>query len=199
MKELVDEIKKRIEDKNAALLAHIDEDWGQLNGDGDYLIEDFPCALINIPETTYESNAYFEQKAVTTVIIRLFMPQPESEDDSIWYLMEQVNRIIHGRSFLPKGYGLMHRIAVKKVQRNDALREVELHYSLEFSDITCMDNWTTKKLIPCLHVKFVKKKGLIWHDPAAKKTRRRWNKCTENPEPDGPEADYPETEPEEIE
>ena len=143
MKELIEKISERLlnNEKNQTfpiLLLSAKEDRGQMNNPENILITKFPAALINIKKIGYESTANFVQKGDATIVIRLF---DKNENSFIWDVMENTNKRLHGRHFLSSefySYGVLNRTNVRKIKREDAYTELELHYSIQFMDTSCM-------------------------------------------------------------
>lgn len=197
MKELIEEIEKKLlyneannciykekgeeeecineNQTNDILLKSVEEDRGQMDNSENPSIT-FPAALINIQKISYESTANFVQKGDAVIIIRLF---DENENSIIWDLMENTNKRLHGRHLLSSQYGALHRTKIRKIKREDAYTELELHYSLQFMDTSCMRMLHTKPSPdPKIKVKILeldKDKKKDHEKDHGKKNHHSWN------------------------
>lgn len=74
MEQLMNDLLRQIADKMGNLVQVVDEDYGQLdalkNGEETYAVT-FPCVLVGVPETNWESLNADTQRGLLTISVRL--------------------------------------------------------------------------------------------------------------------------------
>ena len=151
MKQIIQNIQYRLAQEVTAL-KYVDQDWGQMDFFPNPPVK-FPCALIDIQSAQYTNTGNFIQQGTAIVVIRLFdlkltgssQSAPANQKENaikIWQLIEDVNKALHGQNFLQEGYGLPMRQQMRRTKRNDGCYQTELHYSVQFTDVTCQPELT---------------------------------------------------------
>lgn len=147
MKDLVQSFQNQLSPQELGLL-YIDEDWGQMDY-YDYPPVKFPCALIEIQDAEYTNDGELQQRGTLTIVLKLFLlklsntsngaPQNQKEDaKKIWTILEEVNKRIHGQSFLSKGWGVPIRKKMQKIKRQDGIYQRNIIYTIGFVDSSCV-------------------------------------------------------------
>lgn len=127
-------------------LRYCGEDWGQLNFEQPPV--DFPCALVDIMDAGYTSQSKGVQTAEITISITVAdiryngitanLPARQAEQEfSIFTLIENVNRQIHGHGGV--SYNRLSRASMKKMLREDSIREFLITYKTSYTDCTAKE------------------------------------------------------------
>lgn len=127
-------------------LRYCGEDWGQLNFEQPPV--DFPCALVDIMDAGYTSQSKGVQTAEITISITVAdiryngitanLPARQAEQEfSIFTLIENVNRQIHGHGGV--SYNRLSRASMKKMLREDSIREFLITYKTSYTDSTAKE------------------------------------------------------------
>jgi hypothetical protein len=128
-------------------LKYISPDWGQMDYYDERPPVRFPCALIDIQSATFDHTADRIQQGEATIVVRLFdrinqkasanAPQTMRDNyNDTWQLMEDVNKALHGEA-LNDHVGAPMRSGLNNVKRQDGLRQIELSYTVQFTDTSC--------------------------------------------------------------
>lgn len=156
MKELIDDIKTRIEPVTG--LKYVDEDWGQLDYYSPAPTVKFPCALVDIGQVQWSDTGNRVQIGTASVIIRIAdqhisnsnVKAPTAQKTkslSFFDMIMYVHQKLHGWSGA-KNNGPLTRVAYKKVKRDDGIREIEMIYAVEITDDSARKIYSTKKILP---------------------------------------------------
>lgn len=124
-------------------IKQVSEDWGQLNFEQPPV--NFPCALIDLGGVEYTSSGRNIQQAdailnITVADIRyngISANMPKNIQDKafeIFQIIEDVNKTLHGHG--GEIYSRLCRISLKKIPREDAIREFVLSYRFGYTDIS---------------------------------------------------------------
>ena len=127
-------------------LRYCGEDWGQLNFEQPPV--DFPCALVDIMDAGYTSQSKGVQTAEITISVTVAdiryngitanLPARQAEQEfSIFTLIENVNRQIHGHGGV--SYNRLSRASMKKILREDSIREFLITYKTSYTDRTAKE------------------------------------------------------------
>nr|DAN20579.1 MAG TPA: hypothetical protein [Caudoviricetes sp.] len=127
-------------------LRYCGEDWGQLNFEQPPV--DFPCALVDIMDAGYTSQSKGVQTAEITISVTVAdiryngitanLPARQAEQEfSIFTLIENVNRQIHGHGGV--SYNRLSRASMKKILREDSIREFLITYKTSYTDSTAKE------------------------------------------------------------
>ena len=136
-------------------LRFVGEDWGQLNFDQPPV--NFPCGLIDLSEVDYSDAGRNRQKADAKLVITIadirydgiaaFNPAKVNEQAFlIFQIMEKVNSLIHG--YGNEYHSKFSRKKIKKVEREDSIREFRMIYEFRFEDETAMPELTRHPVPP---------------------------------------------------
>lgn len=146
MKQIVISVQNHLAEQVSAL-KYVDQDWGQMDF-YEHAPLKFPAALIDVQNVEYSDAGELIQYASVTVVIRLFDlrmggSSTKATDDAkeragkIWQLIEDVNRVMHGQSFIGRGYGRFMRRQLRRSKRSDGCYQTELVYTIQFTDESC--------------------------------------------------------------
>lgn len=141
LKEAFKDILKRLE--TITEFKYIGEDWGQLNFEQPPV--DWPCALIDLGNAEFSSAGMKSQQveAVVNITIADIRHQgvssrlPSDQADKafeIFDLIDKVNTLLHGTG--GEHYSRLCRISLKKMLREDAVREFVMSYKFSYKDNT---------------------------------------------------------------
>lgn len=147
LKEVFKDIQERL--KTIPGFRYIGEDWGQLNFEQPPV--DWPCALIDLGEVAYTSAGQGRQQTEATVNITIAdlryngltpnLPQPDQDKAfEIFDLIDKVNTCLHGTG--GEHYSRLCRVSLKKILREDAVREFIMTYKFSYTDDTAMPAFT---------------------------------------------------------
>lgn len=126
-------------------LRYIGEDWGQLNFEQPPV--DFPCALIDLGGAQFSSAGRNTQQVEAIVNITIAdlrfngitpnLPNREKEKAfEIFNLIEEVNKMLHGHG--GETFSRLCRVGIKKMLREDAVREFVISYKFSYTDDSAM-------------------------------------------------------------
>ena len=117
------------------------EDWGQLNFEQPPV--DFPCVLVDLGDAEFSQAGKHTQQVVATLNVTiadiryngLSTKLPERQRDrefEIFSLIENVNKKLHGHG--GETYSRLCRVSLKKLERDDAIREFVMTYKFAYTD-----------------------------------------------------------------
>jgi len=140
-------------------LRFVGEDWGQLNFEHPPV--NFPCALIDLYEVDYSDAGRNLQKADAKLVISVadilydgitaFNPQNVNERAfAVFGIMEKVNSLIHG--YGNEYHSKFSRKKIKKMEREDSVREFRMIYEFRFEDETVVPELTGYPVPPNITV-----------------------------------------------
>lgn len=141
MKEVFKDIQERL--KTIPEFRYVGEDWGQLNFEQPPV--DWPCALIDLGNAEFSAAGMKSQQveAVVNITIadirhqgvssRLPLDQADKAFE-IFDLIDKVNTLLHGTG--GEHYSRLCRISLKKMLREDAVREFVMSYKFGYTDET---------------------------------------------------------------
>ncbi len=143
MKEAFKDILERL--KTIPELRYVGEDWGQLNFEQPPV--DWPCALIDLSNAEFSSSGMKAQQTEATVNITIadiryhsvssaLPPEQEAKAFEIFDLIDKVNRLLHGTG--GEHYSRLCRVSLKKMLREDAVREFVMSYKFSYTDSTAV-------------------------------------------------------------
>lgn len=166
MKQIVQNIQDRLVQQVPAL-KYVDQDWGQMDFWREHPVK-YPCALIDVQSAAYTNQGGLIQQGVATVVIRLFdlklsnssQKAPDNQKENakkIWQLIEDVNKALHGQTFLQAGYGLPMREQMRRTKREDGCYQTELYYTIQFTDTSCVPELITTPAQPLITVSVAKR------------------------------------------
>lgn len=148
---MLKEVFKDMQERLQAIpeFRYIGEDWGQLNFEQPPV--NFPCALIDLGNAEFSSAGMKSQQVEAVVNITIadiryngISPDlPPDETDKafeIFDLMDKVNKLLHGTG--GEHYSRLCRINLKKMLREDAVREFVMMYKFSYTDDTAMPSFT---------------------------------------------------------
>jgi len=141
MKEVFNDILERL--KTIPELRYVGEDWGQLNFEQPPV--DWPCALIDLGNAEFSSAGIKTQQVDATVNITIAdiryhgvsavtPPEQEGKAFAIFDLIDKVNKLLHGTG--GEHYSRLCRVSLKKMLREDAVREFVMTYKFAYTDTT---------------------------------------------------------------
>jgi hypothetical protein len=145
MKTIIPAVMERL--ATVPALKYISPAWGQMDYYDERPPVKFPCALVDIQSASFDHTADKIQQGEATVVVRLFdrinlkasanAPQTMRDNyNDTWQLMEDVNKTLHGEA-LNDHVGAMMRSGLNNVKRQDGLRQIELSYTVQFTDTSC--------------------------------------------------------------
>lgn len=133
-------------------LKYVDENWGQLDDYSPHPPTQFPLVLIDVGTVAYsdigidrKSSPQNRQLATATVVLSIAnlkttntsarAPKTQKETAwSIWDIVENVHKTLHGKSAADNAGGFI-RTAIRKVRRDDGIQLFEVTYSLGLSNV----------------------------------------------------------------
>lgn len=133
-------------------LKYIDEDWGQLDDYSPNPPTQFPLVLIDIGSLQYSDISkdrslipVNRQMATGTIVLSIANLKltntsartPQSQKDaawSIWDIVEEVHKKLHGKS-VEGSAGAMMRANMRKVKRDDGIQEYEVTYTIGITNV----------------------------------------------------------------
>lgn len=138
-------------------LRYVGEDWGQLNFEQPPV--DFPCALIDLGGAQFSSAGRNTQQVEAIVNITIAdlrfngitpnLPDREKERAfEIFDLIDKVNGLLHGHG--GETFSRLCRVSLKKMLREDAVREFVMSYKFGYTDDSAMPVLTKIQNIPPL-------------------------------------------------
>jgi len=141
-------------------LRFVGEDWGQLNFEQPPV--NFPCALIDLFEVDYSDGGRNLQKADAKLVISIadiryegitaFNPAKVNERAfAIFWIMEKVNSLIHG--YGNEYHSKFSRKQIKKMDREDSVREFRMIYEFRFEDETVIPELIRHPVPPNISIK----------------------------------------------
>lgn len=139
-------------------LRYINEDWGQL----DYYDQPpllFPCALLECEGVDYTSTGRRMQQARGTIVVRLAdmqmrKPGNVTTDTAPRYeffdIIDQVHKVLQGLS--GADFSPLDRRTLRRVRRDDAVREFVMQYSFGYTDAVATPSTHTVNVPPSLDI-----------------------------------------------
>ena len=124
-------------------IRYVDEDWGQLHHDSPPV--QFPCALIDADGFNFQHVSSFAQKASGDIYItiadqrlsRTSANAPDQQKERAFEfldVLEDVQKKIHLMEV--DGFDTLIRKSVKRIRRNNQIREYRIVFGTEFADET---------------------------------------------------------------
>lgn len=158
LKEVFKDIQERL--KTIPGFRYIGEDWGQLNFEQPPV--DWPCALIDLGEVAYTSAGHGRQQTEATVNITIAdlryngltpnLPQPDQDKSfEIFDLIDKVNACLHGTG--GENYSRLCRVSLKKMLREDAVREFVMTYKFSYTDMSAIPQYSKITPQPGISIK----------------------------------------------
>lgn len=152
------EIVKRLE--AIPELRYVSEDWGQLNFEQPPV--NFPCALVDLGEIRYTQAGRNTQQAEATLNVTIAdirfdgitMALPKDKQGKafeVFRIIESVNRQLHG--YESEKHSRLVRQGIKKIIREDAVREFLITYRFGFTDESAMPVYTNHPTPPDIKLK----------------------------------------------
>lgn len=146
MKEVFKDILERL--KAIPEFRYVGEDWGQLNFEQPPV--DWPCALIDLGNAEFSSEGMKAQQVEATVNITIadiryhsvssvLPPEQEAKAFEIFDLIAKVNKLLHGTG--GENYSRLCRVSLKKMLREDAVREFVMTYKFNYTDATAVPKY----------------------------------------------------------
>lgn len=146
MKEIFKDIQNRLQ--TIPELRYVGEDWGQLNFEQPPV--DFPCVLIDLGNADFSSAGMKSQQVEAIVNITIadiryngLTPALPAEQAGkafeIFDLISQVNACLHGTG--GEHYSRLCRVSLKKMLREDAVREFVMTYKFAYTDTTAIPQY----------------------------------------------------------
>ena len=157
MKEVFKDIQQRLQ--TIPEFRYIGEDWGQLNFEQPPV--DWPCALIDLGNVDFSAAGMRSQQAeavvnITIADIRYHGVTPvlprDQEDKAfeIFDLIDKVNKLLHGTG--GEHYSRLCKVSLKKMLREDAVREFVLSYKFSYTDNTAVQTYHKVRAKPNIQV-----------------------------------------------
>lgn len=146
MKKVFKDIQQRLQ--TIPEFRYIGEDWGQLNFEQPPV--DWPCALIDLGDAEFSSAGMKTQQVEATVNITIadiryhgvspvLPPEQEAKAFEIFDLIAKVNKLLHGTG--GENYSRLCRVSLKKMLREDAIREFVMSYKFSYTDSTATSTY----------------------------------------------------------
>lgn len=140
-------------------LKYVSEDWSQLNFEQPPV--NWPCALVDLGEVKYTQAGRAIQQAeailnITIADIRFdglntrLPEQNRQRIGEIFRIIEKVNSLIHGHGSTI--HSRFQRIGLKKIIREDAVREFLISFRFGFTDQSAMPEYTNRPTPPNITV-----------------------------------------------
>ena len=138
---------------------YVGEDWGQLNFEQPPV--NFPCVLIDLGDAEFSQAGQYTQRVVAPLNVTIadlrynglsaILPtQQRDREFEIFSLISNVNKVLHGHG--GEEYSRLCRISLRKMLREDAIREFVLTYKFAYTDMTATPN-LKKNPVPPLIIK----------------------------------------------
>ncbi|MDR0509628.1 MAG: hypothetical protein LBH06_00870 [Rikenellaceae bacterium] len=150
-----------IQDRLAALseLKYVDEDWGQLDGEGRSPAVKFPCVLIDCSNITASQAGEHVMLDTISVVVRVAdlrlsnssAQAPHGQKEKHYRLFEIIAKVIsalHGWSGDPQAYGRLRRISMQRERRGDGVRLYELTFQCTMVNNTAKTRRHTINMTP---------------------------------------------------
>lgn len=149
MKTIIDNIQAKLQEITD--LKYVDEDWGQLDYYSPNFPVQWPCALIDVTNAAYSDTGKDRTKEpqqrqmaecyLTLSIANLKLTNssglaPKLQKDysrSIWELIEEIHKAVHGWN-PDEMAGKLIRRGLQRVKRDDGVQEYTLTYSFGITD-----------------------------------------------------------------
>lgn len=153
---MINDILRQIRNKlqNIAELKYINYDWGQLYHENPPI--KYPCCLLNTETLIFNNQGQQVQDAPLNIVLTLAdrhaqNPNIRNEDtevdNKIWDIAEDIHRMLHGFKLEPKDneyeVGLLTRVQLERVPRNDGIRQVEIKFLCYTTDKTAKPKYKT--------------------------------------------------------
>ncbi len=140
-------------------LRYVEEDWGQLNFEQPPVA--WPCALVDLGECKYTQNGRRSQTAEAILNISIAdirfdglntrLPEKNRERiGELFRIIEKVNSLLHG--YETSYHGRFQRVSLKKIEREDAIREFLVSYRFGFTDESAVVEYTKQPTPPNINV-----------------------------------------------
>lgn len=145
MKEILAKILQRLE-AACPSLKYKDLDWGQMDYFEGQPPVKFPCAVVDMREATCADEGAGTQRCIASIDVRMFtLPLSNSNPKApvtqqaqalaIFDLHSEVHYALHGWCEAnQEEWGVLTRIAYRKVKRQDNVREYIMSYKVEYVD-----------------------------------------------------------------
>lgn len=141
-------------------LRFVGEDWGQLYIDHPPV--SFPCALIDLGEINYIQQGRNVQQAeaiLNVTVADIFIdgmmagtPEEVAESEcSIYTVIEKVHARLQG--YGTEKHSRLMRVSVRKIPREDTIREFLLTFKFSFSDCAAMPEYNLRPTPPNIMIK----------------------------------------------
>lgn len=151
--------------KSGKLYEYVDMDWGQ----ADFYSTPsppimFPAALIEILSSAYTNEGKHKQLVVSEIQVRIIdmvlanssAQAPANQKERAYAVFDQLdstNALLHGWS-PGEGFGVLTKVSMQKVNREDGLKEYRLVYSMQHYDTSAI---VAAQLVPATPVITVKR------------------------------------------
>lgn len=157
MKEAFKDILERL--KTIPGFRYVGEDWGQLSFEQPPV--DFPCALIDLGNADFSSAGMKSQQVEAMVNITIAdiryngitpaLPAKQAgKAFEIFDLIDKVNQKLHGTG--GEHYSRLCRISLKKMIREDAVREFVMSYKFSYVDATAIETYNKIQTKPDIKI-----------------------------------------------
>jgi hypothetical protein len=143
-------IMERLAEKEPNL-KYLDEDYGQLSYYQENVPVKFPCALLELQQTSWKNQSQKAQDGVLNISIRVAdlklsntnykaPTTQKTKAAAIWIVIENIHKALHGwRPLANPEFGTLTRISTSRVKRDDGIREFELVYSSLCTDASAIN------------------------------------------------------------
>lgn len=140
-------------------LQYVSEDWSQLNFEQPPV--NWPCALVDLGEVKYTQAGRGTQQAEAILNITVAdicfdglntrLPELNRERiGELFRIIEKVNALIHG--YTTGSHSRFQRVGLKKVIREDAVREFLVTYRFGYTDQSAMPEYINRPTPPNIAV-----------------------------------------------
>lgn len=140
-------------------LHYVGENWGQLNFEQPPV--NWPCCLIDLGDADFKQLGKQTQQADATLQLTLAdiqyngvvpaLPQTEMEKAFLIFdIIEKINTTLHGHG--TEQYSRLIRTSIKKIERDDLVREFLITYKFAFTDESARPEYTKVSVPPDISV-----------------------------------------------
>lgn len=153
---MIDDILRQVNTQleSIAEIKYFNYDWGQLYQEKPPVI--YPCCLLNAETLIFNNQGQQVQDAPLSIVVTIadlkpmnpdIRNTPRESDNRIWKIAEDIHRMLHGFKLEPKDneyeVGLLTRVQLERVPRNDGIRQVEIKFLCHTTDKTAKPKYKT--------------------------------------------------------
>lgn len=149
MDKIAEHIQQQITSRVPAV-RYTDYDWGQMDYWGEHPVK-YPCVLIDPVSVSYSNEGKHTQRAVCTVVVRVYNvrltntsaaapPQQKQHARHVWGIANEVVQALHAQPCLPGGYGTPCRTQMARIRREDSIQQIDITFTIHYEDNCCLQS-----------------------------------------------------------